>query len=138
MQTSVISNTKTIPSQKMTNIITQNESRELSNNALYIINSHYKDNSILIQYANENRSCYEDENERNCNEGPTIETRTLHVILHSGYTMNKENGLCIPVFQYDTIHFQYIIGNDSIPDYCIDQKETTYHNVINKNNFIRT
>jgi hypothetical protein len=112
----------------MAKIITQNEVTKLSENALYIINSHYKDNSILIQYANENRSCYGDQDAE-------MENRTLHVILHVGYKMDKENSLCIPVFQYDTIHFQYISGNHCIPEYCIDTTAMKYHNVVDKNIF---
>jgi hypothetical protein len=128
MQTALVSNTNSIPTQKMTKITTQNETRELSSNALYIINSHYKDNSILIQYANENKSFYG-------NPLPEMENRTLHVILHVGYNLDKQNGLCIPVFQYDTIHFQYNNKNDCIPEYCIDTNAIKYHNMVDKELF---
>jgi hypothetical protein len=128
MQTAIISNTNSIPTEKMTKITTQNETRELSSNALYIINSHYKENYILIQYANENKSCYG-------NPLPEMENRTLHVILHVGYKIDKQNGLCIPVFQYDTIHFKYINENDCIPEYCIDTTAIKYHNVADKELF---
>jgi hypothetical protein len=106
----------------MAKITTQKETRELSSNALYIINSHYKDNSILIQYANENQD-------------PEMENRTLHVILHVGYKMDKQNGVCIPVFQYDTIHFQYNNKNECIPEYCIDTTAIKYYNMVDKELF---
>ena len=99
----------------------------LSYNALYIINSHYKDNSILIQYANENISYDLGGNE--------MKTGSLQVILHIGYKIDKQTNICIPVFQYDTFHFEYITGKECIPEYCIDKTATKYHNIVNKELF---
>lgn len=103
---------------------------KLSENALSIINTHYKNNYILIQYASENIS-YDGYNL----DAPEIEIGTLRIILHIGYEIDKKTNTCVPVFQYDTFHFEYIIGKYSVPEYCIDENSTTYHNVVDINLF---
>jgi hypothetical protein len=104
--------------------------KKLSDHALCIINSHYKNNHILIQYVNETIT-YDGYN----TDGPEIEMGTLFVILHVGYQMNKNTNTCIPLYQYDRFHFEYIIGKESVPEYCIDETLTTYHNIVDINLF---
>ncbi len=125
MQTNIMPNSNMNTTIEYFHKMNTGTTKKLSSNAYSIINEHYKNNYILIQYANENIT-YDGYNI----DGPEIEMGTLQIILHVGYKIDKQTNICIPVFQYDTFHFDHIIGKEHVPEYCIDETTTSYHNVV--------
>jgi hypothetical protein len=102
----------------------------LSQHALDSICSYYKKDTILIQYAMEhvNHDWYG-------MDGPEIEIRTLHVIIHDMFEFNKNTNLYAPVYRYDTFICEYIISCEIIPEYHIDVAARIYSNVVDSSLF---
>jgi hypothetical protein len=102
----------------------------LSEHAINTIRNYYKNDTILIQYATENIK-YDGYGM----DGPEIEIRTLHVIIHDRFELNKSTNQYNPVYRYDTFTCEHIISRETIPDYHIDINETIYSNVIDNQLF---
>lgn len=106
--------------------IDEPSSNEISTRALRALNNYYKNNYILIQYVNENIT-YDGHNV----DGPEIECGTLQVIIHTGYNLNRQTNICVPVFQYDIFNYSYIMGKETIPEYCINKKDSVSRDSVN-------
>jgi hypothetical protein len=128
MQTEIV-----IPEPVISNTVTEYpyiNIDSLSEHAIISIRNYYKNNTILIQYAMENVK-----HDGYGMDGPEIEIRTLHIIIHDRFEFNKNTNQYTPIYRYDTFTCEYIIASESMPEYHITIDDSIYSNVVDSSLF---